>query len=52
MKIAELLPESRLLHNNTCRTLLMVAREMLNGEIEYRKGGYDLALVRFVSSTV
>jgi len=39
----EKVPESRLLHNNTCRDLLMVAEEMLNGEIEYRKENYDVA---------
>lgn len=36
-------PESRLLHNNTCRDLLDIAEEMLNGEIEYRKGNFDSA---------
>ena len=36
-------PESRLLHNNTCLDLLKVAEEMLNGEIEYRKANYDAA---------
>jgi len=36
-------PESRLLHNNTCRDLLEIATAMLDGEIEYRKGNYDKA---------
>ncbi|MEM6462231.1 MAG: tetratricopeptide repeat protein [Pseudomonadota bacterium] len=36
-------PESRLLHNNTCQDLLAIAEEMLNGEIEYRKGHFDTA---------
>ncbi|MEX3011800.1 tetratricopeptide repeat protein [Hoeflea sp. TYP-13] len=36
-------PDSRLLHNNTCQDLLAIAEEMLNGEIEYRKGNYDAA---------
>lgn len=36
-------PESRLLHNNTCVDLLEIAAEMLDGEIEYRKGNYDVA---------
>ncbi|SLN11209.1 hypothetical protein [Ruegeria meonggei] len=36
-------PESRLLHNNRVIDLLEIAREMLRGEIEYRKGNYDLA---------
>ncbi|NVK96953.1 hypothetical protein KQ247_19265 [Ruegeria pomeroyi] len=36
-------PESRLLHNNRVVDLLEIAKEMLRGEIEYRKGSYDLA---------
>ena len=36
-------PESRLLHNNTCLDLLAIAEEMLLGEIEYRKGNFDSA---------
>lgn len=36
-------PESRQLHNNTCHDLLAVASEMLNGELEYRRGNYDIA---------
>jgi tetratricopeptide (TPR) repeat protein len=36
-------PESRLLHNNVCRDLLAIAEEMLDGEIEYRKGHHDAA---------
>ena len=39
----EKVPESRLLHNNTCRDLLAIAEEMLTGEIEYRKGNYTAA---------
>ena len=34
-------PKSRRLHNNTCHDILAVASEMLNGELEYRKGNYD-----------
>ncbi|MEM8740486.1 MAG: hypothetical protein AAGE13_03225, partial [Pseudomonadota bacterium] len=34
-------PETRLLHNNPCRSLLEVATAMLAGEIAYRKGAYD-----------
>jgi hypothetical protein len=33
-------PESRRVHNNTVRDLLAVAEEMLNGELEYRRGHY------------
>ncbi len=31
-------PESRYLFNNSCRDILTVAREMMQGEIKYRKG--------------
>jgi len=36
-------PETRLIHNNTCRDLLAIAAEMLNGELEYRRGNFDVA---------
>ena len=36
-------PESRRVHNNTVVDLLAVAEAMLNGELEYRRGNYDLA---------
>ncbi|WP_170586880.1 tetratricopeptide repeat protein [Ruegeria arenilitoris] len=36
-------PETRLLHNNRVIDLLEIAREMLRGEIEYRKGNFDTA---------
>jgi tetratricopeptide (TPR) repeat protein len=36
-------PESRHLHNNRCIDLLDVAEQMLDGELEYRKGNYDPA---------
>ncbi len=36
-------PESRLVHNNTCCDLLDIAEEMLNGELEYRRGNFDQA---------
>ncbi len=36
-------PDSRRVHNNTVVDLLDVAEEMLNGELEYRKGNYDVA---------
>ncbi len=38
---AQRVPESRMLHNVTCRQLLGVAEEMLEGEIAYRRGEYD-----------
>ena len=36
-------PESRYLHNNRCIDLLDVAEQMLDGELEYRKGHHDIA---------
>jgi tetratricopeptide (TPR) repeat protein len=36
-------PETRYLFNNTCLDILAIAAEMLNGEIEYRKGNFDAA---------
>ncbi|WP_299075667.1 hypothetical protein [uncultured Ruegeria sp.] len=36
-------PDSRLLHNNRVIDLLEIAREMLRGEIEYRKRNYAAA---------
>ncbi|MEM6889848.1 MAG: tetratricopeptide repeat protein [Pseudomonadota bacterium] len=36
-------PDTRTLHNNTCLDLLAIAKAMLDGEIEYRKGNYDEA---------
>lgn len=39
----ERVPESRLLHNNRVVDLLAIAREMLRGEILYRKGAFEEA---------
>jgi len=39
-------PESRLLFNNTCLDILEVATEMLEGELSYRQGDYDIAFAR------
>jgi tetratricopeptide (TPR) repeat protein len=36
-------PKSRLVHNNTVQDLLGVAEAMLEGEIEYRRGNYEVA---------
>ena len=38
-------PDSRYLFNNSCLDILAVAAEMLNGELEYRKGNIDQAFV-------
>ncbi|WP_298847937.1 hypothetical protein [uncultured Ruegeria sp.] len=39
----ECVPETRRLHNNRVIDLLEIAREMLHGEIEYRKGNFEIA---------
>ncbi|MFG3117541.1 hypothetical protein ACGF4C_24495 [Streptomyces sp. NPDC048197] len=36
-------PQTRMLFNNTCRDILAIASAMLDGELEYRRGAYDLA---------
>jgi tetratricopeptide (TPR) repeat protein len=36
-------PDTRYLFNNSCLDILAVAREMLAGELEYRKQNYDVA---------
>ena len=36
-------PASRYVFNNTCLDILGVAAEMMRGEIEYRKGNFDVA---------
>ncbi len=36
-------PESRLVHNNTVVSLLDIAEAMLSGELEYRRGNFDVA---------
>jgi len=43
-------PASRMLHNNTGEDLLAIAREMLNGELEYRKGNFDAAFAHLRKS--
>ncbi|MFH8617345.1 hypothetical protein ACH4E8_20030 [Streptomyces sp. NPDC017979] len=35
--------ETRMLFNNTCRSILAIAAAMLDGELEYRKGAFDAA---------
>ena len=37
------MPERRRIHNNTVVDLLAIAEEMLNGELEYRRGNFDAA---------
>jgi len=36
-------PESRRVHNNTVRDLLEIAEAMMNGELEYRRGNFEVA---------
>ena len=36
-------PDTRRVHNNTIVDLLAIAEEMLTGELEYRRGNFDLA---------
>lgn len=36
-------PDTRRLHNNTVVDMLAIAEEMLNGELEYRRGNFDKA---------
>jgi tetratricopeptide (TPR) repeat protein len=40
---ARRVPASRTVFNNTCCDILQVAAAMLDGELEYRKGNYDVA---------
>jgi tetratricopeptide (TPR) repeat protein len=39
-------PPTRYVFNNTCLDILAVAAEMVNGEVEYRKGNFDVAFER------
>ena len=43
-------PESRRVHNNTVKDLLEIAEEMLNGELEYRRGNHDAAFAHLRKS--
>ena len=43
-------PETRYLFNNSALDILAVARQMLYGELEYRKGNYDVAYEHLRSS--
>ncbi len=36
-------PDTRYVFNNTCLDILAIAAEMLNGELEYRKGNFEAA---------
>ena len=43
-------PDSRYIFNNTCLDILAVAREMMLGEIEYRKGNSDASFAHLRKS--
>ena len=43
-------PDSRGLFNNTCLDILAIAREMMLGEIEYRRGNFEAAFAHLRKS--
>ena len=43
-------PDSRRVHNNRVQDLLAIAEQMLNGELEYRRGNYDVAFAHLRKS--
>jgi len=43
-------PETRYIFNNKCTDILAIAAEMLNGEVEYRKGNHDSAFAHLRKS--
>ena len=43
-------PKSRRVHNNTVDDLLAIAEEMLNGELEYRCGNFEVAFAHLRKS--
>jgi tetratricopeptide (TPR) repeat protein len=44
------MPDSRRVHNNSVVDLLGIAEEMLDGELEYRKGNFDTAFAHLRKS--
>ena len=40
---ADRVPDTRFLFNNTCIDVLAIAGEMMDGEVEYRKGNFETA---------
>jgi tetratricopeptide (TPR) repeat protein len=46
----ERVPDTRYVFNNACRDILAIAREMLAGELEYRKGHYEAAFAHLRQS--
>ena len=43
-------PETRLLFNNTCESILEIAEQMMEGELAYRKEDYDVAFAHLRKS--
>jgi len=43
-------PESRLLFNNTCNSILEIAEQMMEGELAYRKEDYGVAFAHLRKS--
>ena len=43
-------PATRYVFNNTCLDILAIAAEMMRGEIEYRKGNFDVAFAHLRKS--
>jgi tetratricopeptide (TPR) repeat protein len=43
-------PDTRRVHNNTVVDLLAIAEEMLSGELEYRRGNFDVAFAHLRSA--
>jgi tetratricopeptide (TPR) repeat protein len=50
MAAKDRVPPTRRVHNNFVIDLLGIAEEMLNGELEYRKGNYDAAFMHLRKS--
>lgn len=42
-RAVESVPASRTVFNNTCQDILLIAREMMLGELEYRRGNFEVA---------
>ena len=46
----EKVPNTRMIFNNTCRDILMVAEQMMLGELAYHKGDFDAAFTHLRNS--
>ena len=47
----EKVPEARVMFNNKCVDILMIAKSMLNGEIEYRRSNFETAF-KFLNEAI